>query len=89
LGTLIDSSIFIAAERGDIALRSALTLLDPFQDYFISAVTVFELLHGVHRADTPVRRATREAHSERFIKAIPIIPSTREPHACSRPWTRR
>jgi tRNA(fMet)-specific endonuclease VapC len=74
LGTLIDSSIFIAAERGDLAIRSALALLDPFEDCFISSVTVFELLHGVHRADTPARRAAREAHAERFIQAMPVIP---------------
>jgi tRNA(fMet)-specific endonuclease VapC len=74
LGTLIDSSIFIAAERGDAPLRSALALLDPFEDCFISVVTVFELLHGVYRADTPARRSAREAHAERFIQAIPIIP---------------
>ena len=74
MGTLIDSSVFIAAERGDLPLRAALALLDPFQDCFISAVTVFELLHGIHRADTPAGRATREAHAERFIQAIPVIP---------------
>lgn len=32
------------------------------------------MLHGVHRADTPARRAAREAHAERFIQAIPILP---------------
>lgn len=73
MGTLIDSSVFIAAERGDLPLRSALAGLDPFADCFISAITVFELLHGVHRADTAARRAAREAHAERFIQAIPIL----------------
>lgn len=73
MGTLIDSSIFIAAERGDVNIRSALARLDPFADCFISAVTVFELLHGVHRANTPARRAARETHAERFIRAIPTI----------------
>ena len=73
MGTLIDSSIFIAAERGDADVRSALTRLDPFADCFISAVTVFELLHGVHRANTPARRAARATHAERFIQAIPIL----------------
>jgi predicted nucleic acid-binding protein len=73
VGTLIDSSIFIAAERGDTALRAALARLDNAQEFFISAVTVFELLHGVHRADTPARKVAREAHAERFIQAIPVL----------------
>jgi predicted nucleic acid-binding protein len=32
------------------------------------------LLHGVHRADSAARRAAREAHAERFIQAIPVLP---------------
>ena len=34
---------------------------------------MFELLDRVHRADLAARRATREAHAERFIQAIPIL----------------
>lgn len=74
MGTLIDSSIFIAAERGDAPIQAALAALSPSEELFISAVTVFELLHGVYRANTPERKAAREAHAERFIKAIPVIP---------------
>ncbi len=74
MGTLIDSSIFVAAERGDASLQASLAALNPSEEFFISAVTVFELLHGVYRANTPARKAAREAQAERFIKAIPIIP---------------
>jgi tRNA(fMet)-specific endonuclease VapC len=74
LGSLIDSSIFIAAERGDQALRSTLTVLAPGDgDFYISAVTVFELLHGVHRA-TPEKRAAREAYVENALQTFPILP---------------
>jgi tRNA(fMet)-specific endonuclease VapC len=73
LGSLIDSSVFIAAERGDTGPRTALALLDPVSgDYFISVVTVFELLHGVHRA-TPTKRATREAYVENALQTFPIL----------------
>jgi len=73
LGSLIDTSIFIAAERGDPALRSTLAALVPEEgDLFISAVTVFELLHGVHRA-TPEKRATREAYVENVLQTFPIL----------------
>ena len=73
MGSLIDTSIFIAAERGDPALRSTLAALVPEEgDLFISAVTVFELLHGVHRA-TPEKRATREAYVENVLQTFPIL----------------
>jgi len=73
LGSLIDSSIFIAAERGDLALRSALAVLPMDEgDLFISAVTVFELLHGVHRASTE-KRAVREAFVENALQTFPIL----------------
>ena len=73
MGSLIDSSIFIAAERGDPALRSALALLAPGEgDLFISAVTVFELMHGVHRA-APEKRAAREAYVENTLQTFPIV----------------
>ena len=73
MGSLIDSSVFIAAERGDTGPRTALGLLDPVAgDYFISVVTVFELLHGVHRA-TPTKRAAREAYVENVLQTFPIL----------------
>ena len=73
MGSLIDSSIFIAAERGDLALRSALAVLPMDEgDLFISAVTVFELLHGVHRASAE-KRAVREAFVENALQTFPIL----------------
>jgi tRNA(fMet)-specific endonuclease VapC len=73
LGSLIDSSVFIAAERGDPSVKAGLTLLDPAAgDFFISVVTVFELLHGVHRA-TPEKRAAREAYVENALQTFPIL----------------
>jgi tRNA(fMet)-specific endonuclease VapC len=73
LGSLIDSSVFIAAERGDLSVRAGLTLLDPTAgDFFISVVTVFELLHGVHRA-TVAKRAAREAYVENALQTFPIL----------------
>jgi len=73
LGSLIDSSVFIAAERGDTGPRTALARLDPLAgDYLISVVTVFELLHGVHRA-TPTRRPAREAYVENVLQTFPVL----------------
>lgn len=74
MGSLIDSSIFIAAERGDEGVKSALARLPPTEgEIYISAVTVFELLHGVHRA-TSERRAAREAYVENALQTFPVLP---------------
>jgi len=49
---LIDSSVLIAAERGQLNLDD----IAAEEDVAISAVTASELLHGVHPAQTPVQR---------------------------------
>ena len=46
---LVDSSILIAAERGQLDL-DALGAKGEELEFAISAVTASELLHGVHRA---------------------------------------
>ena len=73
MGSLIDSSIFIAGERGDESVKAALAGLAPNEgDVYISAVTVFELLYGVHRA-TPEKRAAREAYVENALQTFPVL----------------
>lgn len=55
MGTLIDSSLLIAAERRALDLGAA---LDRYADepVGIAAITASELLHGVHRAATAAQR---------------------------------
>lgn len=72
MGKVIDSSVLIAAERGQLDLRSALA--DHRDDTFaISAVTASELLHGVHRVAT-AKRATTEAFVEGLLQQLPVLP---------------
>jgi tRNA(fMet)-specific endonuclease VapC len=52
MATLIDSSVLIAAERGDLDLEKAIERLRG-EEVAISAISASELLHGVHRARTP------------------------------------
>jgi tRNA(fMet)-specific endonuclease VapC len=64
LGSLIDSSIFIAAERGDPALRSTLALLVPEDgDLFVSAVPSSNFYTASTaprpRRERPARRMSR------------------------------
>lgn len=67
---LIDTSVFIAVERGRISLE------DPVFDtrLAMSAITLSELLHGVHRADSESRRAARGTFVERLASQMPILP---------------
>jgi predicted nucleic acid-binding protein len=46
------------------------------QEAALSAVGVVELIHGIHRADTPERRARREAFVEELFAAVAIYPLT-------------
>jgi tRNA(fMet)-specific endonuclease VapC len=73
MGYLIDSSILIAAERGQLDLDS-LVSENGDEDFALSAITASELLHGVHRADTEARRGRREAYVEALLAAFPVIP---------------
>jgi tRNA(fMet)-specific endonuclease VapC len=72
MATLIDSSVLIAAERGDLAL-DAFSARYAQEDVAISAVTASELLHGVHRARTPGQRHRRQAFVEGLLAQLPAI----------------
>lgn len=72
MAQLVDSSVFIALERrGDVP--TALAALLPAETLAIASITASELLTGVHRADTPARRARREAFVESILAAFPIF----------------
>ncbi len=72
MATLIDSSVLIATERGDLAL-DAFSARYAQEDVAISAVTASELLHGVHRARTPGQRQRRQAFVEGLLAQLPVI----------------
>ena len=72
-GTLIDTSVLIAVERGLIDL-AALGDADDDQPLAIAAITASELLHGVHRLKGAVARTRAERFVERILGAIPVIP---------------
>ena len=72
MATLIDSSVLIAAERGDLALNAILARYAE-EDVAISAVTASELLHGVYRARTASQRHGRQAFVEGLLAQLPVI----------------
>ena len=72
MAALIDSSVLIAAERGEIDLE-VLEARYAEEEVAISAVTASELLHGVHRAGTAARRHRRQAFVEGLLAQLPVI----------------
>ena len=69
MATLIDSSVLIAAERGQLNFDD----IAAEEDVAISAVTASELLHGVHRARKPTQRHRRQAFVEGLMAQLPVI----------------
>jgi predicted nucleic acid-binding protein len=79
VGLILDSSVLIAAERqgrnarqtlADIAVHAA------GEDVAVSVITLVELAHGVTRANTPARMATRRQFLNELISALPVHPIT-------------
>lgn len=71
MGNVIDSSVLIAAERGQLDLVAALND-HRAEEFTISAVTASELLHGVHRV-APSRRAATEVYVEGLLERLPVL----------------
>jgi tRNA(fMet)-specific endonuclease VapC len=70
---IIDSSVLVAVERGQLDLRTVLGAPGSLS-VGIAAISASELLHGVHRATTPAQRAMREGFVERLISAVLVFP---------------
>jgi tRNA(fMet)-specific endonuclease VapC len=73
LGVVIDSSVFIASERGTFDLPARLGQRAG-EEAALSAITVSELLHGVHRATQATVKARREAFVERILASLVVLP---------------
>jgi predicted nucleic acid-binding protein len=69
---LIDSSVLIAVERGQLNLDDL--PVPPGEVLSIAAVTASELLHGVFRAEPAARWVAREATVERLFTRLRVIP---------------
>jgi predicted nucleic acid-binding protein len=68
---LIDTSIFIAVERGQLQWEQIQQ--ENLDATALAAITASELLHGVHRARTQADRTKREAFVERILAGMPIL----------------
>lgn len=76
MGLIVDTNVFVTFERRGVPVD-----VSPWQstdEVFISAITVSELLMGVHRADSETRRKRRSAFVESIIGGIYVLDFTKE-----------
>jgi len=73
VGVIFDTSILITIERSSHQLDKLINGRES-EPFGISVITVSELLHGVHRADSEKRRLKREAYVEKVIELFAIYP---------------
>jgi len=81
MGLVIDTNVFIDAENGRLDLDS----LEDFSEYgeaYIAAITVSELLTGVHLAKTTEVRVQRSAFVEGIFSIIPVLAFNEEVARC-------
>lgn len=76
MGLVLDTDVIIGFERAGSGLSTS--GLQGYGEVFISAVTVSELLVGVHRADTDARRVRRAAFVEAVLTRVGVLPFTHE-----------
>jgi tRNA(fMet)-specific endonuclease VapC len=69
---IVDANVFIRFERQKLSVD--LSRWAPAEDeVFISAITVSELLMGVYRADTEVRRTNRSEFVEAILRDVTVL----------------
>jgi predicted nucleic acid-binding protein len=79
MGVVLDSSVFVAAERQGQNARGTLAAIAASignVEISISVLTVMELAHGAVRANTTERRATRNQYLQELLIALPVHPIT-------------
>lgn len=70
---LIDTSVAIALERQGKSVEEIQERMGS-DAVAVAAITASELLHGVHRADTAVRRERRLRHIEDILDSVTVLP---------------
>lgn len=73
MGIILDTSVLIEAEKGRFDTDSLVKGREE-ELFGLSVITIAELLHGVHRADTEKKRLIRSAFVEKVLELFPIYP---------------
>ena len=72
MGTLVDTSVLIAAEHGEVDIGKALVAHGD-QAVAIATICVSELLHGPHRMPNAMARARAERSVEQLLARFAIV----------------
>ena len=72
MAVLIDTSILIAYERGQLDVTARVAGRHA-EEAFLSVISASELLHGVQRASDPAIRARRLAFVEAVLTRFPVL----------------
>ena len=72
MGILIDASVLIDAERGNLDLASRIKGREE-EEFYLSVITASELLHGVWRAADSKVRTKRSAFVEAILERFSIL----------------
>lgn len=72
MGVIVDSSVFIASERGKFDFESLLRSLEREEAVALSPITAAELLHGVERA-SPERIPVRANYVESVFRRFTVL----------------
>ena len=72
MGTLIDTSVLIAAQRAAIDF-DALLAAQGNQDIAVATISASELMHGPHRMTNAVARARAERAIDTLLDALTMI----------------
>ena len=72
MAIVIDADVIIRGEKGTFDIAAWLGSL-PRETYFVAAVTIAELWHGIERA-TGKHRLTREAYLQNLVSRLGILP---------------
>ena len=79
MGLVLDSGVLIAAERDASPVSELLARLEHEHgetEIVVSAITVLELEHGLHRAKTAEQTRKRREYLDTVFAAIPVQPFT-------------
>ncbi|MEE8397601.1 MAG: type II toxin-antitoxin system VapC family toxin [Desulfobacterales bacterium] len=71
MGLMLDTNVFIYSERSGDPID--FSKWETYGDVYISAITVSELLVGVHYADSDARRTRRSAFVESILTNVPVL----------------
>ncbi len=71
MGLMLDTNVFIYSERSGESID--FSKWEEYGDVYISAITVSELLVGVHYANSDAKKTRRSAFVESILSKMPVL----------------